>query len=429
MDLNIYFDHFFTVRELLTFFGITFIGSLISICRLSIESVNPFFLNLSSPNSKDELKYQFLIEHKNRLLINHVLLNYLLWVCIGLFTSIYLFLPGTSTFFLFNKIVIGALVFLSFVLSDLIPREFVKKRPAFIIKFFFPFICLIDKLMFLPALIFTPITHFISRKIKEEPASIFNRTENEIKKLIESAEHTGEIKNDEKQLFKSVFDFRNTIVRQIMTPRVDLHSVSVETSIEEFLNLVAETGKSRVPIYEDTDDQIIGIIHVKDVLIAQSKKNNFNLKTIARSAYFVHENKGIQELLKEFRVNRNQMAIVQDEFGGTAGVVTVEDIVEELVGEIVDEYDKEEFLMEKDNTGYLVYGKASCHHLSHSLPYPIENNDFDTIGGYVFGLFGKKSKQGDKISDANYEFEVRETDGRRILKLYIRPLIKPNYEQ
>jgi putative hemolysin len=247
-----------------------------------------------------------------------------------------------------------------------------------------------------------------------------NQAEEEIKELLDNYEETGELDEEERDLLHSVFDFGDTVAREVMTPRVDLESVPVESSLVEIANLVEATGHSRFPVHEDTDDQIVGIVHAKDILRVMARgQADLSLRQIMRPAFFVPENKSLHDLLQEMRASKTQMVIVQDEFGGTAGIVTVEDIVEELVGDIVDEYDNEtpDFVAAED--GHSVRGKTHLDDVNEELGTAFESDEFDTIGGYVFGLFGRQPTVGESLEHAGYRFVVEESDGRRIERVKI----------
>jgi putative hemolysin len=250
--------------------------------------------------------------------------------------------------------------------------------------------------------------------------AIANQAEEEIKTLVESAEESGEIERDERELLHSVFEFSDTVAREVMTPRVDLDAMPVRSKPEDVLKVVQETGHSRIPLYEETDDQIVGIIHAKDLLMGLiSNPGKVNLRKLMRPAQFVPENKNLHDLLSEMRVGKSQMAIVQDEFGGTAGVVTIEDIVEELVGDIVDEYDDEEPPVVVSGDGFLVDGMTHLDDVNEVVGSSFESEEFDSIGGYVFGLFGRQPRRDEVIEEGAYRFKVAETDGRRVARLEI----------
>lgn len=251
--------------------------------------------------------------------------------------------------------------------------------------------------------------------------------EEEIKILVQTAEETGQIEEEESRLINSVFAFNDTIAREIMTPRVDLDAVSVETPLEEIARLIRETGHSRIPIFEDTDDQIIGVIHAKDLLhLDLSAKKN--LRTLLRPPLFVPENKNLFDLLKEMKTARTQIAIVTDEFGGTAGVVTVEDIVEELVGEIIDEYDSETPDVVSLDSGYSVNGKLNIDDFNEAVGTQLESEEFDTVGGYLFGAFGRSPQPGEQICLEDWVYTVEQMDGRRIGRIRVAQA-DPDHEE
>jgi putative hemolysin len=257
-----------------------------------------------------------------------------------------------------------------------------------------------------------------------------NQAEEEIKTLVESAQQTGEIESDEKELLHSVFEFSDTVAREVMTPRVDLDAVPVVTEAAEVMEMIHKSGHSRIPVYEETDDQIVGIVHAKDLLMAMLRgKGRPSLRSLMRPAHFVPENKDLHELLTEMRLSRSQMVVVQDEFGGTAGIVTIEDIVEELVGDIVDEYDVEEPQIVAIGEAWLVDGKTHLDDLSDQVEFRFDSEEFDTVGGYVFGLFGRQPKEGEAIESEGYLFTVAETDGRRIMRLKVEAAPAPSDSQ
>ena len=247
-----------------------------------------------------------------------------------------------------------------------------------------------------------------------------NQAEEEIKNLVESAEETGEIEKDEKDLLHSVFSFTDKVAREAMTPRVDMDALPAATEPANIVRLIQQSGHSRIPLYEETDDQIVGIVHAKDLLMALvDRQDEVNVRNLMRPALFVPENKDLHDLLKEMRSGRVQMAVVQDEFGGTAGIVTVEDIVEELVGDITDEYDIDLPEIVKTGASFLILGKAHLGDVNQEVGSDFSSDEFDTIGGYVFGLVGRQPKVAESVVDDGYRFTVAESDGRRILRVVL----------
>ena len=255
-----------------------------------------------------------------------------------------------------------------------------------------------------------------------------NPLEEEIKTLAESGAETGQMESEERELIHSVFEFADTIAREIMTPRVELDSMPVTSDPADVVRVIEETGHSRIPLYEGTDDDILGVVHAKDLLGAMAQGRTVELRRLLRPILTVHEGKSVRELLGEMRVARTQMAIVQDEFGGTAGVVTIEDIVEELVGDIVDEYDPEESEIMPMDGGWLIAGKAHLDDINERIGSEFESDEFDTVGGFIFGHFGRQPSEGESIDLDRYRFTITETDGRRVLQLRIEPVSEPGLD-
>lgn len=306
------------------------------------------------------------------------------------------------------------------VLGELVPKSYATLHPHRVGLQLYRFIRFAAIVYSVPARLIVALANLLATRFGGKASFVANQAEEEIKNLVESAQETGEIEVDEKELLHSVFEFTDTVAREVMTPRVDLDAMPVRSDPHEVVRLIHETGHSRIPLYEDTDDQIVGIIHAKDLLMAMVESNGtVSLRTLMRPALFVPENKNLHELLTEMRAGRSQMAVVQDEFGGTAGIVTIEDIVEELVGDIVDEYDVEEPGVVASDSGWLVDGKTHVDDVNDEIGSNFESEEFDTIGGLVFGLFGRQPKPSETIEADGFRFTVAETDGRRILKLGI----------
>lgn len=264
------------------------------------------------------------------------------------------------------------------------------------------------------------VAGLITRRFGAKASFALNQAEEEIKVIVDTAQQTGEIEEEEKELLHSVFEFTDTVAREVMTPRVDMDAAPLDEEPEAIIGLIQASGHSRIPVFERTDDQIVGIIHAKDLLAARLREQGpINLRTILRPALFVPENKNLHDLLREMRQARTQMAIVQDEFGGTAGLVTIEDIVEELVGDIVDEYDVEQSDVVQEGAGWLVAGKTNLYDLNDEIGSDFASEEFDTIGGFVFGLFGRQPKSGEALDHEGYRFRVEETDGRRIVRVRV----------
>ncbi len=246
-------------------------------------------------------------------------------------------------------------------------------------------------------------------------------SEEELKMLVEAGEEDGVIEEEEREMIHSIFEFTDTVVRKVMTPRTDIKAVEMNESVTEMLEVIMDQGHSRVPVYEETVDNIVGIVHAKDLLKAIHENGKaVAIKELMRPPYVIPENKKVDELLAEFKKRKTQMAIVVDEYGGTAGLVTVEDLIEEIVGDIMDEYDMEEpMLVTIDANTVIVDSRMPIDEVNEQMEISLPDEEFDTIGGFVFGVLGREALQGEQIEYDGVTLVVEKTDGRRIEKIKI----------
>jgi putative hemolysin len=247
-------------------------------------------------------------------------------------------------------------------------------------------------------------------------------TEEELKLLVEAGEEEGVLEEEEKEMINSIFEFTDTVARQVMVPRIDMKCIEVTAELNELLETIMKYGHSRIPVYEENVDNILGVVHAKDLLpVLKEGLREVDIRDVMRPAYFIPETKKIDELLAEFKRSKIQMAIVRDEYGGTAGLVTLEDLLEEIVGDIMDEYDFEEPLIEVlDDDHAIVSARISVDDLNEQMGLEIpESEDYETIGGFVFGLFGRQPEEGESVSYGNVTFTVKSLDGSRLNKIAV----------
>ena len=256
-------------------------------------------------------------------------------------------------------------------------------------------------------------------------------TEEEIKMMVDQGNENGTIEEEEKELINNVFEFNDITVSEIMTHRTDIFAVDMNMTSEELLEIIKKDDykHSRIPVYDETIDEIQGILYIKD-LIKSIQKKSFKIKNLMKEAYFVSQNKLINELFKELQKNKKQIAIVVDEYGGTAGLITMEDILEEIVGDIFDEYDEIEEKYEKiDEQTYIVSGNMPIYDVNKILGSHIPEGDYDTLSGYLQEELGRIPNEKDKdmlIETDELTFKIEECEDRRILKVKIyKTLQKP----
>ncbi|MEE8219438.1 MAG: hemolysin family protein [bacterium] len=247
-------------------------------------------------------------------------------------------------------------------------------------------------------------------------------TEEEFKTLVEVGHTEGVLEADEKELIQSVVAFGDTRVKDIMTPRTDMVCIGEDTTFEDILALVRRSVYSRVPVYLERLDDIVGIIYVKDLLkVARGDRERWRLRDVLRPAHFVPQTKLVSEVLKEFQAEKFHMAVVADEHGGVAGLVTMEDVLEELFGEITDEFDTTVTLISLVGADeWRVAGKAPLDELCAAADVTLPEEEFDTVGGFVFHLFGRPPTPGETIAYENLTFTVEKTAGLRVLEVRVK---------
>lgn len=243
-------------------------------------------------------------------------------------------------------------------------------------------------------------------------------TEDEIKTLVSAGEQSGLIEQDERDMIYSIFRLGDTLTREVMVPRIDIVALELSTPWEEALDLIVRSGHSRIPVYEDTIDNIVGVLYIKDILFQVVLGHTLpGLKQVLRPAYFIPESKRLDTLLREMQQNKVQLAIVVDEYGGVAGLISLEDIVEEIVGEIQDEYDTEEPEVVSEAEGYLFDARISLDDVQELLAIPLPLEDADSLGGFIYNQLGHIPAVGERLQYENVTFEVTEVTGRRIRKV------------
>jgi CBS domain containing-hemolysin-like protein len=247
----------------------------------------------------------------------------------------------------------------------------------------------------------------------------------ELQALVIQSSRAGVLEPEETAIAQRAFELGDLSAHDVMIPRTELASVPVTIGMDELLDRVVADGHSRFPVHQGSIDNVVGVIHVKDLLkaIRQGGPNGFNLRRIMREPLFVPETLPSSQLIELMRRGKRHVAIVVDEYGGTAGLVTMEDIVERLVGTMQDEFEQPEIRIQKHDDGtFLVNGLVNLGELSDALGVELESEDYSTIGGYVFGLLGRRPAEGDEVTDEQVAARVETLDGLRIATVRVRPL-------
>lgn len=267
-------------------------------------------------------------------------------------------------------------------------------------------------------------------RVQSVPLKHAVHSEEELKMLVSASHEEGVLEPEEEEMLHSVFDFSDTVASEIMTPRTDMVCVPANSTVKQFVELALEHGHSRIPIFEEDLDNILGLVHIRDGLRALvAHKETSQVREFARKVLIVPENKGLGDLLTEFKKTKTHMAIVVDEYGGTRGMVTFEDLLEELVGDIADEHEiVEEYIVPETDGTYILDAKISLEEANEKLALDIEDEDYNTLGGHVFGKLGREPKPGDEVDAPRFTLRVEESDRHRIIKLRLIPHPEPEPE-
>ena len=321
------------------------------------------------------------------------------------------------------------LSFFTLVFGELVPKRVALQRAESIALFSVKIVYLISKIVlpFIKLLSFS--TNLVLKILGVNLENIEEKvSEEEIKSLIEVGQRHGVFNETEKEMITSVLSFDNKIAREIMIPRKNVYSINIDTPLTNYLDELLEEKHSRIPVYQGDKDNIVGILYLKDFIV-EARKNGFenvNISSIMKKPYFVLENKNIDVLFKEFQKRKIFMAILVDEYGSFVGIVTMEDIIEEVMGNIQDVYDEEDPLLEKlSEYTYLVDGFYSLNDLNSKLGLKIDNDDFDTVSGFVIDLIGRIPEENEKlqVNYKNLSFQILSVKEKCIdkIKMTISP--------
>ena len=313
----------------------------------------------------------------------------------------------------------GIITVLVLIFGEITPKSIAKQKSeavALIIARPIEFVVIIFKPL---VYIFTAISSVFIRILGGDPneAKSFI-TQEELKTMVGVSEEEGVLENAEKEMIFNVFEFADLQVKDIMVQRVDIVSVDKEASYDEVMDVIKNEQFSRIPVYNQTIDNIIGVLNIKDLATIENLRKDFNISKYIRDPFYTFEFKKIVELFKEMKKTRNQIAIVLDEYGGTVGLVTIEDLVEEIVGEIEDEYDEEKNPVEviKENE-YVVEGSLRLHDISDLIGINIDSEEFDSVGGLMIGDLGRMPEEQEEVTVNNIKFIAEEIEKNRIKKV------------
>ncbi|MHB9024526.1 MAG: hemolysin family protein [Armatimonadota bacterium] len=399
------------------------LSGLFSASEIGVLSMNRFRLHqyAEEGNRRAQL-LQRLLEHPSRLLT----------VVLISITSINYITETVDTYWLHDLVGLpewvpfAGLLVLVLIVAELTPINYAAANPETVALRVAPLLyrvtILLNPIVTVVSFIATGALRLLGGKPHLRPLV----TGEEVRTIVDIETERGVLEEEEKELIHSIFEFSDTVVREIMVPRIDMVAVSADEQLDEAIELTIAHRFSRLPVYEEDLDHVIGLVNAKDMLPYQLRRQtDIPVRQALRPVSFVPETKRVSELLREFRESKQTLTIVLDEYGGTAGLVTVEDLLEEIVGEIYDEYDIEQRSVEwLDSRTMLVDGKLPVDELSDLLDHQLPEGDYDTVGGLLYSRFGDVPTLGEEENIEDYTFIVERLDGHRIAK--VRILLPPH---
>lgn len=315
-------------------------------------------------------------------------------------------------------IAIGIITILVLSIGEITPKAIAKQRSeAVALKVARPihFIIIIFKPL---VYIFTTVSSFFMKALGRNPNEIKSFiTQEELKTMVGVSEEEGVLENVEKKMIFNVFDFGELQVKDIMVQRVDIVSIEQNAGYDEVIEVIKNEKFSRIPVYNQTIDNIIGILNIKDLATIENLRKDFNVSNYIREPFYIFELKKIKELFNEMKKTRNHIAIVLDEYGGTVGLVTIEDLIEEIVGDIEDEYDEENHVKIIKDNEYILDGNLRLHDVSDLIGIDIDSEEFDSVGGLMIGDLGRMPEEQEEVKVNNIKFIAEEIEKNRIKKV------------
>ena len=402
------------------FFILTLLILLFVLSTVIVGSENLLFLSKESliedfENDKENLKSNYKFHKSNRILLIDIVASVFFRISI-VFIVFHVLSLKFNLKLLFVVIVISVFILIS-VLINMLYFSYRSKRSFLLSKSIF----FVRKLFYPLGFLFSMLSHFVNNKIKRLK---FSDSIEEISNVLSI--NKDKVKDDEKRMLRSILEFGNTDVKEVMKSRLDVIAIDKNISYKDVLKLIVKSGFSRIPVYDENFDNITGVLYIKDLIPFLNEEDKFNWVKLCREVYYVPETKMINDLLKEFQIKKNHIAIVVDEYGGTSGIVTLEDVLEEIVGEINDEFDKEDNIYSKlDANNYIFEGKISLLDFLKIVKgrhdtFDNVKGDSDSLAGLILEVEGRILSIGEECEIPPYKMFVESSDNRRIKRIKVQ---------
>lgn len=422
---------FSDVLKIIFFFILLISSALISGSEVALFSLKPSDFDVKEGNvSKQEQIIINLLDKPKKLLATILIANNFINIAIVLlYASISETFYGDNTTLFFGislkfLIDVGLVTFLILMFGEILPKVYANRNNVVFAHFMAVPLSILDRLFTPLSLPMRSVTNLIQTKFGKQKSNL------SVDQLSQALELTSEedTSKDEKKILQGIVSFGNTDTKQVMRPRLDIFALNVEQPFYEVIEEIMENGYSRIPVYEDNVDNITGILYIKD-LLPHLQKENFEWQPLVREPYFVPENKKLDDLLADFQEQKNHLAIVVDEYGGTSGLISLEDIIEEIVGDISDEFDDEDVIYSKINEStYVFEGKTPLKDFYKILKleepkiedFESNKGEAETLAGFVLESSKGFPKKGQVIAFSNFDFTVEALDSKRIVQLKVK---------
>jgi len=422
-----------SITQLIFLAVLIFLSALFSSAETAFLSTNKIRLrNLQEEGEKKADLVLFMLDNQNKLISALLVGNNI--VNIG--SSALATKMATEAFGNAGVgIATGIMTLLVLVFGEVIPKNLAAAHAETWAMFIAPFIRLVSFVLTPVVFLLTKLSDFVVHFSKSDDEEDPTITEDEFKILVNVGQEEGVLDESESEMINSIFEFDETVVKAIMVPRIDIVAVDVEDSINEALRIIVDGGHSRIPAYEESIDNIVGILYAKDIFAhLDADFDTMKVKELLRPAYYIPETKKVSDLLNELRLKKVHMAIILDEYGGTNGLVTIEDLIEEIIGDIQDEYDVEDDLIVMHGEDHLVAdARAPIGDVEDAFDVELdeeilEDSEADTIGGLAFEHLGGIPAVGDEVTVGRFLIRIVDVSGRRISKVEIL-LLPPEEEE
>jgi CBS domain containing-hemolysin-like protein len=322
-----------------------------------------------------------------------------------------------------STLAITVVTYFHVVFGELAPRSVALSHPEEVARLLAPILMVFELIVRPFTVVLNGSANLVIRAFGQRPQPMEEAVHSpeELRILVEQSEEGGVLESADADMLEGVFEFSEKNAREVMTPRTEVDALSIDATLDETIELIEETQRSRYPVYDDSIDNIVGLVLAKDLIpVLRKAPSEFSLASIMRPVHVVPGSREVEEVLADFKRLKEHMAVVLDEYGGTAGLVTMEDLLEEIVGEILDEYDEPPESPARESADVLVIpGSTNIGELNERFGLDVPDEDFTTIGGFVFGALGRLPVVGDRVTAGNAVFTVREMDGRRIESLAV----------